>query len=51
MKTLFKPQREAADFFLSVLRDGRNTLDSSQMGTGKTVVGSQVALSHMGGRA
>lgn len=45
MKTLFKPQREAADFFLSVLRDGRNTLDSSQMGTGKTVVGSQVALS------
>lgn len=45
MKTLFEPQRKAADFFLSVLKGGRNTLDSSQMGTGKTVVGSQVALS------
>mgnify|MGYP003108690992 CR=1 FL=1 len=43
MKTLFPPQQEALDFFTEVLRDGRSTLDSSQMGTGKTVVGAQIA--------
>jgi superfamily II DNA or RNA helicase len=43
MKTLYPPQVEAADFFVKTLLDGRNTLDSSQMGTGKTVVGCQVA--------
>jgi superfamily II DNA or RNA helicase len=43
MKSLFPKQSEAHDFFVSTLLDGRSTLDSSQMGTGKTVVGAQVA--------
>ena len=43
MKTLYKKQQEAHDFFVSRLLERQNTLDSSQMGTGKTVVGTQVA--------
>jgi len=43
MKTLYPKQVEAFDFFLATLLDGRNTLDASQMGTGKTVVGAMVA--------
>ena len=43
MKTLFPPQKEAHDFFVDRILDGRNTLDSSQMGTGKTVVGARIA--------
>lgn len=43
MKTLYEKQREAHDFFVEKLLARQNTLDSSQMGTGKTVVGTQVA--------
>jgi superfamily II DNA or RNA helicase len=43
MKTLYKKQQEAHDFFVSRLMERQNTLDSSQMGTGKTVVGTQLA--------
>jgi SNF2 family DNA or RNA helicase len=43
MKTLFKKQQEAADFFLRCLRNGVNTLDSSDVGTGKTVVAAYIA--------
>ena len=43
MKTLYPKQAEASSFFINTLLDGRNTLDSSQMGTGKTVVGAMVA--------
>lgn len=43
MKTLFKKQQEAADFFLRGLRKGVNTLDSSDVGTGKTVVAAHIA--------
>lgn len=44
MKTLFEKQKSAHDFFVNrlVVQD-KNTLDSSQMGTGKTVVGCHVA--------
>ena len=43
MKVLYPKQSEAHDFFVGCLGSGKNTLDSSHMGTGKTVVGSQVA--------
>ena len=43
MKSLFPKQSESRDFFYRHLLSGRNTLDSSQMGTGKTVVGAQLA--------
>lgn len=43
MKTLFPPQQKASEFFIERLSRWKNTLDSSQMGTGKTVVGAQVA--------
>lgn len=43
MKTLFDKQKTAHAFFVSCLSEGQNTLDSSHMGTGKTVVGAQVA--------
>ncbi len=42
MKTLFTKQEEAADFFLRTLKGGRNTLDASAVGTGKTVVAAYV---------
>jgi hypothetical protein len=43
MKTLYPAQEETCDFFVDVIRDGRNSLDSSVMGTGKTVVGARIA--------
>jgi len=38
MKTLFDAQQRVADIFLDAHLAGKNTLDSSDMGTGKTVV-------------
>jgi SNF2 family DNA or RNA helicase len=38
MKTLFPKQQTAKEFFTRCLASGRNTLDSSSVGTGKTVV-------------
>ena len=43
MKALYPKQGEAADFFLSVLIDGGNTIDTSSVGTGKTVVAAALA--------
>tara|TARA_Y100000996_G_scaffold107768_2_gene79395 strand:- start:581 stop:1921 length:1341 start_codon:yes stop_codon:yes gene_type:complete len=45
MKTLFPAQANAAEFFLNHLRAGRHTLDTSEVGTGKTVVASFIARS------
>ena len=42
-KVLFPPQVQAVLFFLKVLLSGRNTLDSSHMGTGKTIVACHLA--------
>ena len=42
-KTLYPKQEEALRFFLRRLRAGDNTLDQSDMGTGKTVVGVKIA--------
>ena len=42
-KTLFPKQVQAMRFFLKVLRSGKNTLDASEMGTGKTVVACHLA--------
>jgi SNF2 family DNA or RNA helicase len=43
MKTLFPKQVEAADFFLTALMSGINTVDTSSVGTGKTVVAAFIA--------
>ncbi len=43
MKTLFPTQAKAADIFLEHLNNGRHTLDSSDVGTGKTVVAAHIA--------
>ena len=43
MKTLFPKQKEVCDFFLSHQKMGVNTCDTSHTGTGKTVVGCQLA--------
>ena len=43
VKTLFPVQVQALLFFLKVLLSGKNTLDSSEMGTGKTVVACHLA--------
>ena len=43
MKALYPKQGEAADFFLNVLMDGDNTIDTSSVGTGKTVVAAELA--------
>tara|TARA_R100001015_G_C4635334_1_gene204717 strand:+ start:1325 stop:2734 length:1410 start_codon:yes stop_codon:yes gene_type:complete len=43
MKKLFPKQEIAHDFFVQRLINGGNSLDSSQMGTGKTVVGARLA--------
>ena len=45
VKTLFPKQHQAHDFFLKRLQAGGNTLDSSDMGTGKTVVACHLARS------
>ena len=42
-KTLFPPQVQAVLFFLKRLLSGGNTLDSSNMGTGKTIVACHLA--------
>jgi hypothetical protein len=45
MKTLFPAQQKARDFFVSVhLNRGLNTLDTSMVGTGKTVVSASLAI-------
>lgn len=44
MKTLFPKQLEAKDFFVRCHRAGLSTLDSSSVGTGKTVVAAHIAL-------
>ena len=44
-KTLFPRQHQAHDFFLKRLQSGGNTLDSSDMGTGKAVVACHLARS------
>ena len=43
MKALFPKQRTAADFFIDVLGQGKSTMDTSSVGTGKTVVASYIA--------
>jgi superfamily II DNA or RNA helicase len=43
MKTLYPKQKEAAAFFINTLATGRNTLDTSDVGTGKTIVAAYVA--------
>jgi superfamily II DNA or RNA helicase len=43
MKTLYPKQREAFDFFVNCQKSGSNTLDSSHVGTGKTVVAAHLA--------
>lgn len=43
VKTLYPKQKEAVDFFIDRLQQGINTLDSSSVGTGKTVVASHTA--------
>ena len=43
MKTLYPPQQKAAEHFLGCLKQGRHTLDTSEVGTGKTVVAAYLA--------
>ena len=43
MKTLFQKQEEAKQFFVDCLNRKINTLDSSSVGTGKTVVAAHIA--------
>ena len=43
MKTLFERQKEACDFFLSRQVENINTIDSSAVGTGKTVVAAHLS--------
>tara|TARA_Y100000996_G_C22555909_1_gene655506 strand:- start:30 stop:1349 length:1320 start_codon:yes stop_codon:yes gene_type:complete len=43
VKTLFPRQLEAKNFFVSKLQAGINTIDSSAVGTGKTVVAAHTA--------
>jgi len=46
VKTLFAIQVQVMQFFLKVLLSGKNTLDSSEMGTGKTVVACHLAKAY-----
>jgi hypothetical protein len=43
MKTLYLPQMKAAERFLDNLKKGNHTLDTSEVGTGKTVVAAYLA--------
>lgn len=43
MKTLFPKQQEAHDFFVARLQQNINTLDTSDVGTGKTIVACHIA--------
>ncbi len=43
MKTLYKKQQEALDFFLAKHKLGLNSLDTSHVGTGKTIVACHLA--------
>jgi len=43
MKTLYEKQQEAFDFFIAKQRSGSNTLDTSHVGTGKTIVACHLA--------
>ena len=43
MKTLYPKQQDAAGFFINALMGGKNTIDTSDVGTGKTVVAAYVA--------
>ena len=43
MKTLFPTQQEAFEFFATIQAQGHNTLDTSDAGTGKTVVAAHLA--------
>jgi len=45
MKTLYAKQQEAHDFFLQHQLAGKATLDTSDVGTGKTIVGCTLAQS------
>jgi superfamily II DNA or RNA helicase len=45
MKTLFPKQEDAHRFFTITQRQGHNTLDTSDAGTGKTVVAAALAKS------
>jgi superfamily II DNA or RNA helicase len=45
MKTLYPKQKEAFDFFSIKQKSGSNTLDTSHVGTGKTVVAAHLAKS------
>ena len=45
MKTLYPKQKEAFDFFSIKQKSGSNTLDTSHVGTGKTVVAGHLAKS------
>lgn len=43
MKTLFPKQVEAKNFFVAKLQEGTSTIDTSAVGTGKTVVAAHIA--------
>ena len=43
MKALYPKQGTAADFFINALSNGKSTIDTSSVGTGKTVVASHIS--------
>lgn len=44
MKTLYPKQEESKRFFLAAQARGKNTLDTSSVGTGKTIVAAHLAI-------